>query len=99
MRWLAVPVCFVLGSGVVFAQDRCGPARGVLDWLWSGWQERPVAVLDAGGGEDRSFMVFGNEATGTWTILVASGGVWCVVASGEGYMLVPSVPFVPDEDG
>ena len=64
----------------------CKPFKEITEYLSAKFAEAPTAmgIMDQG----KTMMVqFANIETGTWTLVaLGTGGVGCVMASGDGYV-------------
>lgn len=84
MKWLFATF-FACAAGTASAQEQCFPSRQVYETLEQQFGEtRQVAGFTRDMGAH--IEVWGNEETGTFTILVSlPSGVSCIVVEGIGY--------------
>lgn len=87
-EWLAVLLAFLAALFIVFsAKASCNTHQSVADWLAKEHNEVPVAMALVANG---SVMEVYASPEGTWTIaLTDPAGVTCLLASGEGWELLP----------
>lgn len=89
---LAAVLCVAAPAGGQPAPDRvsCGQTAGLRDELARRWGEELVATGILPGGQ--AMLLFGNAASGSWTLALASpAGVACVIWSGGG-LVAPGAP-------
>lgn len=87
----AVILAAALAATPAAAQQVCVPTDQAMIELFSGYGELPrVAMLVATGNV---VQVLVNPETQTWTMLITDGEQSCVVASGQGFLVVePETP-------
>lgn len=84
MKWLLAST-LALSASIASAQEQCFPSRQVYDTLEQQFGEtRQVAGFTRDMGAH--IEVWGNDETGTFTILVSlPSGVSCIVVEGIGF--------------
>ena len=91
MMMLAAGVLCGAATLVEAQQNNCAPREKVVERLETRFGETRQSI---GLGSNNAVMeVFASAETGTWTITVTmASGVTCLVASGQAYETLPTVP-------
>ena len=84
MKALIFSAALAASSVPAYAQSSCGPSEVVERFLAETLQEEAHVLGLSRNGYVLTF--WGNEATGTWTIIAQSAqGVSCILDAGEGF--------------
>lgn len=84
-----VVIAALLPSAAHAQAPMCKPFKEITDYLATKFAEVPASmgIMDQG----KTMMIqFANPETGTWTLIaLGTGGIGCVMASGDGYTEAP----------
>lgn len=80
---------FVFAPPAARAATQCGTSAGVEEVLKAKWGE--IVVGRALAADDTPTVLYVNPKTGTWTMVIQSGGNTCVIASGSSWQPVMPV--------
>lgn len=96
LRLLSVAFAVMFASPA-FAQQ-CPSMADFMAHLAEDYGETPFAGATVGQAK-APMIIFLNQQSGTWTIVIGQGGCAKPVAGGEGWIMAPAAePVVPGED-
>lgn len=81
MRYLTA-AAIALVPFVAQAQQQCGPADAVIEYLGDKHRESPVATMMRG---PERVIIFATEDGTTWTMVIQRDTLLCMVAEGQGW--------------